>query len=449
MDKIPEQPRIAFSRRTIKWLYITSITAASSIVTMLVTGWSIESAELFVVSLGTLFVVWLSVTIWQSRGRFRIVSMLILCTVVAFFLATILPKTQSVRAHKRLTTEVLGAGGTVRIVGKSRRANSEGWAVTREGYAFPKMLAPLYELIDGGEVGELEIPIDLVRDDMLRDVRFSEYCSVVFLMRGDARDVRAIDNLVRNAKQQYVSVRTENLRQRDAEVLKNAKKPVIIHFVPEYQQGQPPVLRLSDIQRAASVSLMVIIHGSFELEKIESPKITLESPGPLTISLESGGSYDSTLFDALAGRKSPLKLSMYQSTLTPGAWASLANLQCIEDLRLIECGPTESQLKQLAGLRNLTDLSLCDSKTSETSIQELFKIGTLQSAQITKLTQVETVRCLINNNPNLRFFEVQRGFEGLFNSARFRAIYRLPIEDLKSALKEHESMIAQQRNQNP
>jgi hypothetical protein len=164
--------------------------------------------------------------------------------------------------------------------------------------------------------------------------------------------------------------------------------------------------------------------------------VTLESPGPVTIALQDGGNYEATLFDALVGRRSPLQLAIVDAKLSDSAWESISKLQCLTGLNLYGCNPTEFQLAAMKGLRNLTSLRLDEPKISETCVQELSKIGTLEDVSISGSLRAETIRCLVNNNPKLKSLEKRDGFGNVFNGTQFQGFDRLTVEEIKTALHE-------------
>ncbi len=399
------------------------------------TGWRIGSPELLVVTATTLFFSWVIVGIVQSRGKFRIVSMLVLCTVVAILSSTLVPKMRTAAAHKRLMSELITAGGTVRISGRFPSSESDGWLMARDGYAIPKLLEPLYEFVEGGEVRELEIPMDIVRDDLFHGVRFAEECHVTLIMRGKLRNRDGLARLVQITKPDYIYVRGEKLESKDCQILTSFQRPLCIHFQSEFHTGQRITLTLQSLQRAILISPNIIIDGTMEIVNAGSKDFKIQSNGPIHIGLRNSGRYDATLFDALAGCNFPISVSMEGPSLADDAWQTLSTLKSIDHLALYQCNPSESQFLNLTKLPNLKHLRLYEPKISEACLQEFASIGTLEEVHLRNVSKIETIQCFIRDNPRLQRLG---GLRSAFKGTRFHGTDSFTITDVKKALQEYD-----------
>ncbi len=394
--------RKQFRPRTIKWCWIAAITVVATIGTMLVTGWRIGSPELLVVTATTLFFSWLIVGILQSRGKFRILSMLVVCAIVAILSSTLIPRMRVARAHKKLVSKVMEAGGVVLIAGH-RNTESNGWVLSGQGIILPKIFAPLTNYLEGGVVEGLTIPVDLIDDEMANNIRFSKTPQLFFVFKGVKRNYKAIEKLIRaSTRDDYLIVQCSRLQPDDAKFLSTLGLRILITYTADAQQLNPVKLDYRELQQVAimakpthiSLASGVVISE----EGWEDSNIKFKSDFGISL---NGQQCNAAFINALNSSEHSLTLSLAFCQLSDEGWTSLSELDRLHSLALNNCGPTEIQLLELRRCKTLRILSIIEPKISDSSLQELSKVGSLVGLYLPFVRQRETLRCFLENNPKL------------------------------------------------
>ncbi len=406
------QDRNRFNRRTIKWLYIAFVTASIAIITMLATGWTIESAELFVVTSVSLIITWLVVTIWQSRGRFRIVSMLVLCTVVALLVSTLLPRMRTAAAHRRLMTEVTRAGGFVSIVGGRSREMS-GWVMSSSGIVLPKLFSPVLNYLEGGAVDQLHVPAYLIDRTLFDNSKFSKRPRLTLVLEGKYRDYEAIRKLIAKASTEILEVECSRLSNDDAQFLAKLQVPFFLTYKPDAKQINGNLITVDQMRLAISAGPEYI---SFETGVVIDDTgweiADLQRDSELSI-IFHGQNGIGKLLASLQSNDYPTKFSLNSCQLDDADWTSISNLDHVTGLGLRGCSPTENQLSRLLRMTTLEYLQLTEPNISDACLRQLSKLGRLKQVNIPFVQEQETLRCFLVNNPRLESISCPRGiFEG-------------------------------------
>ncbi len=374
---------------------------------MLFIGWRIGSPELLVVTATTLFFSWLIVGILQSRGKFRILSMLVVCALVAILTSTFVPRMRVAAAHRKLAAAVTKAGGTIQI---STEIGDEhnGWYLTSDRIPLPKILKPVYSIIANGEVTHLEIPIDAVNEEILQNVKFSKDFYPSLALSNGERDYRALSLLI--SKSPLIALRTEHLPSQAASFFSTIRKPLYFRFL---GLGGNVDVDPDDVQRALTLKARNLMIG---------PGVNLVGPSWTKSHFEVveaqdifvlNSTIDAGFLRAFADSAFPISIRMHTASLTDAAWIELSELSCIEKLDLESCNPTVAQLRSLGSNKSIKHLAIGEYGLSDENYQELANLYTLESIQIFSNLQPTTLKMLLDNNPSLRTvstrFEMHKG----------------------------------------
>ncbi len=389
----PQIAKSRFNARTIKWCWVIGLTAIITITTMLVTGRQIGSPELFVVTAGTLVLSWLIVGIIKSRGKFRIISILVLCTIVALLSSYLSPRMRTAAAHRRLFAEVIAAGGSCHITQKQFSV-SQGWAMTRKGRCFPSVLIPLVLYLDGGEVDRLTVPVDIITKDFAKHVRFSNHPGVKFQMRGTTRDVEAVAAFAERLRKDHrvgIEVECFHLIPEDTILLSRRMRAVWIAMAGNLTPDQ--------LQIAISAKPRVIIWQSGAvINESEWKNARLHFQSEISFSLR-GVKCPESFLDAITSHEYPLHIELLGCQLSDLAWTKLFQID-LAGLSVNGSSPTEDQLLRMLQLKNLKYLTIIEPFIGDKCLQELSKVATLEQLFI-DVNEKETLRCFLRNNPKL------------------------------------------------
>jgi len=388
----PQTDHRRFRPRTIKWCWIAAITAVATLGTMLATGWRIGSPELLVVTATTIFIAWLVVGIWMSRGKFRILSMLLVCAIVAILSSTLIPRMRTATAHRRLLADVTAAGGKVAI-SKQKNVELDGWTKMHQGFMVPKMFSPYLKYIEGGVVSSLVIPADLVTSDRLRNVNFEKNVSVKVIFQGTKRDYKALASLLDRTKPSIRKVICKRITVEDGELLAASTYGTSAVF-----EGD---LKPEDLQNLLiSTPIEIFVDGKCKLSELNWTGKTVHIYNSVSLHLQNLDC-PATFFQSLrTDSQCPIDLRIQNCILDPDAWEAVSDLE-MSSLKLEASHPKVDQMVTNLKNKNLTDLKLIEPETDDFNLREFSKIGTLLAFEFPYPMQRETLKWFVLNNPRL------------------------------------------------
>jgi len=420
--------RKQFRPRTIKWCWISSITVVGTLGAMLVTGWRIGSPELLVVTVATLCISWLIVGIVQSRGKFRILSMLVVCAIVAILSSMVIPRMRIAAAHRRLVSKVTDAGGSVMTTGR-RNSELNGWVVSNQGLILPKIFSPVINYLEGGVVERLTIPVDLIDDELVKETRFSKRPYFCLIFRGTHRDYKAIEALIRAASRDtHLFIDFSNLAPDDTAFLTSLRMRLLFTFRVDPHALHTKEIGFKEMQAAlnAEPAEITIPSGiTIASNGWDQSKLRFQSETGIGL---IGQKCNAAFLNALNSDERMLDLRLISCQLNNEEWNSLSNLNCLKRLTLTNCSPTENQLLQLMRIKTLKSLSITEPSIGDSCLQELSKIGTLTGVYLPYIRQQDTLCHFLQNNHSLRNFTFPQGVLEGTNDPRLLEIQRSKLE---------------------
>jgi hypothetical protein len=113
-----------------------------SVVAALAMPWRLDSPESLTTTLVATLLSGLFITIARSKGKFRMQSILVLMILVGIASATVGRRVKRVQSLRALARSIVEHGGTMSLAGGSS-LQSDGWLLTRGGYAIPAILKPI------------------------------------------------------------------------------------------------------------------------------------------------------------------------------------------------------------------------------------------------------------------------------------------------------------------
>ncbi len=377
-----------FSSRTIKWFWIIAITVVAMIGAMdFLSGWLLGSSGLLVASTTGLIFLWFVLRIIRSRGKFRLMSLFAVCTIVAILSSTLIPRMRTASVHRRLMTAALKGGGSMQLSTQQQR-----------GLPMSRSLRSFLSYFEYSEISDLHLPSDMITDELAKNISLSNEPGFGLILNGEYRDYQAIDRLINKANPKVLRVECKNILATDAQFLAGQPRAVEFLFSPFWTPNLSPIA----LQRAidARPSNITIV-GPINLDRLLWNNTTLNIDHELKLRIYNP-IRNEEFFKALGGNSVPLTLFLNSFSLSDLEWSMLSKLNLCE-LHLDLCfpQPSEEQFLRLLRMKNLRSLDVSQTNIDDHCWQEFSKIGTLEHVRIDSDLSLETIHQFLQNNPHL------------------------------------------------
>ncbi len=390
------------SKRKLKWLLVAFTAFVSTLGAMVVSKRSLGDPNLATVTIISGSIAWIVIGIYQASGKFRIGSLLLLCTLVALIISWSIPILRQSAANRRLMAKANAEGGKARVL-NYRLDKQQGWMKLSSQVAIPEIFEPVAKIFFPSQLHCELLPVDQIDLEIAQHARLADHHSATLLFRGQPYDELAVRRLVRKFCNEgdgnrLLTFELWSLSQQDfsfMESLATSLQPLILDLNVSAFPVHPSHDELESYFQTKANCLVVTGASLDDDHWSEEAGETIASRNLIFQNCNIGPSFVRFLRQS----KKPMLLSFRYCTVSAEALDELAKAD-IEGLSVINCGRVDSLLVHLQYQTNLHQLHLFGTFDAA-ALSELANVQSLRSFRIEPQPASDVIRKFIKNNPKL------------------------------------------------